>query len=102
MTNAVVGVDVGGTFTDLVLMDQDTGEVRIAKVPTTPENQAFGVLNAVAAAGIAHQPWHYHHDQRHTGAQDCAVRAHHHSGLSRCTGAWSANPPKSIWTAGAL
>jgi N-methylhydantoinase A len=53
MTNAVVGVDVGGTFTDLVLMDQDTGEVRIAKVPTTPENQAFGVLNAVAAAGIA-------------------------------------------------
>ena len=50
MTGAVVGVDVGGTFTDLVLMDPGSGRVRIAKVPTTPENQAFGVLDAVRAA----------------------------------------------------
>lgn len=43
----VVGVDVGGTFTDLVLMDPEGGEVRLAKVPSTPENQAFGVLAAL-------------------------------------------------------
>ena len=49
----IAGVDVGGTFTDLVLVDEATGEVRLAKVPTTPENQAFGVLAALAEAGVA-------------------------------------------------
>jgi N-methylhydantoinase A len=50
----VVGVDVGGTFTDLVLLDgsDPRGAVRIAKVPTTPENQAFGVLAAHEAAHV--------------------------------------------------
>jgi len=46
-----VGVDVGGTFTDLVELDQATGRVRLAKVPSTTDNQAFGVLNALNAAG---------------------------------------------------
>lgn len=46
----VVGVDVGGTFTDLVLLDQQTGAVRLAKVPTTLDNQAFGVLTALQEA----------------------------------------------------
>lgn len=46
----VVGVDVGGTFTDLILMDQTSGQVRLAKVPSTPENQAFGVLAALEEA----------------------------------------------------
>jgi len=45
----LVGVDVGGTFTDLVVFDEATGAVRVAKVPTTPRNQADGVLAAVAA-----------------------------------------------------
>ncbi|MCB1311934.1 MAG: hydantoinase/oxoprolinase family protein [Sedimentitalea sp.] len=48
---AVVGVDVGGTFTDLVALDPASGRVRLAKVPSTPDNQAFGVMNALAAAG---------------------------------------------------
>ena len=46
----LVGVDVGGTFTDLVLVDEATGEVRVAKVLTTPRNQAVGVLAALASA----------------------------------------------------
>lgn len=50
-SGAVVGVDVGGTFTDLVELDQSSGRVRLAKVPSTLDNQAFGVLNALAAAG---------------------------------------------------
>ena len=46
----IAGVDVGGTFTDLVLVDLDARTVRLAKTPTTPENQAEGVLAALAAA----------------------------------------------------
>ena len=46
----VIGCDVGGTFTDLVLMDPATGEVRIAKVPSTLDDQSRGVMNAVAEA----------------------------------------------------
>ncbi len=47
----IIGVDVGGTFTDLILLDDERREVRIAKVPTTPDNQAFGVLAAVKETG---------------------------------------------------
>lgn len=43
----VVGVDVGGTFTDLVLLDPGSGEVRFAKVPSTLDNQAYGVIAAL-------------------------------------------------------
>ena len=47
----IIGVDVGGTFTDLVLLDPATGGVRLAKVPSTPGNEAGGVMAAVAASG---------------------------------------------------
>ena len=47
-TRRIAGIDVGGTFTDLIVVDDASGEVRIAKVPTTVENQAFGVLAALA------------------------------------------------------
>ena len=40
----IIGVDVGGTFTDLISFDSNTDTVRIAKVLSTPENQAFGVM----------------------------------------------------------
>jgi N-methylhydantoinase A len=43
-----VGVDVGGTFTDLVAWDA-TGRTRALKVPTTPNNPAGGVLDGLAA-----------------------------------------------------
>jgi len=46
----LIGVDVGGTFTDLVRLDQASGAVRLAKVASTLDNQAFGVMNAVAEA----------------------------------------------------
>lgn len=51
MTGLVAGVDVGGTFTDLIVFDPDSGAVRLAKVPTTLPNQAGGVLAAFEAAG---------------------------------------------------
>ena len=49
---AVVGVDVGGTFTDLVALDPARGRVRLAKVPSTLDNQAFGVMHALSTAEI--------------------------------------------------
>jgi N-methylhydantoinase A len=48
----VVGIDVGGTFTDLMLVDDATGQVRVTKVPTTGENQAFGVLSAIEGTKV--------------------------------------------------
>ncbi len=38
-----IGIDVGGTFTDVVVVD-DAGAVKVVKTPTTCENQAVGVL----------------------------------------------------------
>jgi N-methylhydantoinase A len=48
----LVGVDVGGTFTDLIVVDEATGAVHVSKVPTTPGNQAGGVMAALRAAGV--------------------------------------------------
>ena len=49
-----VGTDIGGTFTDLVMLS-DAGEVTIVKSPTTPEDRTQGVLDAfeVAAEQLA-------------------------------------------------
>jgi N-methylhydantoinase A len=47
-----VGIDVGGTFTDLLAIDTATNEVKLAKVPTTVDNQAIGFMAALAAAGL--------------------------------------------------
>ncbi len=51
----VVGIDVGGTFTDLLLYEvgPQGARVRLAKILTTPANQADGVLAAIDAAGVA-------------------------------------------------
>ncbi len=45
----IAGIDVGGTFTDLLLVADDG--VKVVKTPTTVENQAYGVLEALAETG---------------------------------------------------
>ena len=45
-----VGIEVGGTFTDLVAVDGEN--VRTAKVPTTPANPDRGAMQAIDAAGL--------------------------------------------------
>ena len=45
-----IGVDIGGTFTDVALIDDASGAIGVAKVPTTPRNLAEGVLSALDIA----------------------------------------------------
>ena len=53
MSRAAVRVacDVGGTFTDVCVLDQATGQMRVAKTPTTPD-PIDGVLNGIKAGGV--------------------------------------------------
>jgi N-methylhydantoinase A len=46
-----VAADVGGTFTDICILDEDSGRVRVAKVPSTAD-PIEGVLSGVEQAGI--------------------------------------------------
>ncbi len=46
-----VAVDVGGTFTDICVMDESDGTVRVAKVPSTPD-PIDGVIEGVGHAGV--------------------------------------------------
>ena len=51
MPNLRVAVDIGGTFTDLCILDQDTGVVRIAKTSSTPD-PIDGVMKGLDAGGV--------------------------------------------------
>ena len=74
---AIVGVDVGGTFTDAVVVHE--GRVVTAKLPTTPEDQSIAVVAAVVAAleragleASAVTGFRPRDDRRH----ECAARGH--------------------------
>src|SRR6516164_6577610 len=45
-----IGVDIGGTFTDVALIDETSGRIGVAKVPSTPSDLAQGVLAALETA----------------------------------------------------
>ncbi len=47
----VIGVDVGGTFTDLFVLDEATASARIVKVPSTRGEEARGFMNGIARVG---------------------------------------------------
>ena len=42
-----LGVDVGGTFTDVLLLNEQNGEIHTAKVPSTPSDSSIGVLAGI-------------------------------------------------------
>src|SRR4028118_1555480 len=50
MSDTRIGVDVGGTFTDLVALSE--GAVTTAKVPSTPQDQSAGVMNAIHTSEV--------------------------------------------------
>ena len=74
-----IGVDVGGTFTDIVYCDLDTGQVAIHKVSTTPDDPSRAIIQGIAEIcrdnGIEAGRYrlraarHHHRDQRRAGAQ---------------------------------
>ena len=51
-----IGVDVGGTFTDLILVDEESGQITVDKVPSTPDDPACGTVGGIrelcAKAGV--------------------------------------------------
>ena len=51
MPNLRVAVDVGGTFTDICILDEDGGEVQVGKVPSTAD-PIEAVVDGVVGAGI--------------------------------------------------
>jgi N-methylhydantoinase A len=52
MKNIRVAVDVGGTFTDVVIMDETTGAIRIEKTSSTPDDPMAAILNGIEQGGI--------------------------------------------------
>ena len=51
MANLRVAVDIGGTFTDICIFDQDTGQIRIAKTAST-KDPIDGVMNGLRSGGV--------------------------------------------------
>src|SRR5712691_3287915 len=50
-----IGIDIVGTFTDVALVDDATGQIGVAKVPTTPRDLTQGVVFALEMAMNRHQ-----------------------------------------------
>lgn len=48
----LIGVDIGGTNTDLIFLDHAAGRLITAKVPTTSDNQADGLIEGIVALGV--------------------------------------------------
>lgn len=48
----IVGVDVGGTFTDLVIQNEDSGTIRVVKVPSTPADLVAGMVEGLEALSV--------------------------------------------------
>jgi N-methylhydantoinase A len=46
-----LGIDTGGTFTDLIGIDDETGELVVAKTPSTPSRPVDAIMNAIAESG---------------------------------------------------
>ncbi len=49
MSGKIIGVDVGGTFTDIFVLDPAKGSVRVGKVPSTRGDQSRGFIDGIAA-----------------------------------------------------
>ena len=52
MSRLRVAVDVGGTFTDICIMDEETSEIRIEKTSSTPQNPMIAVMDGMKKAKV--------------------------------------------------
>lgn len=70
----LVGSDIGGTFTDLVLLNERSGEIVITKVVTTPDDPSDAVITGVRA--LANEdPDYIHHTREFVHATTLAANA---------------------------
>jgi N-methylhydantoinase A len=53
MENWFMGIDTGGTFTDVVAIESQTGEMRTSKISSTPSDPSQSVMDGLAELGIA-------------------------------------------------
>ena len=51
--NFRLGVDVGGTYTDFVLLDESTGTMKSHKIPSTPDDMSIGVMRGLEELGVS-------------------------------------------------
>ncbi|WP_432923726.1 hydantoinase/oxoprolinase family protein [Microbispora sp. CA-135349] len=58
MSSVRIGVDTGGTFTDVVLVDEESGQIVTTKTPSTPANPADGFMAGVHKVLEAHAGSH--------------------------------------------
>src|SRR4030042_4277211 len=49
---SVLGIDMGGTFTDLVLFDEEKESLKATKVPSTPGDEAKAVFESLDESGV--------------------------------------------------
>ncbi len=47
-----IGIDTGGTFTDFVALDEESGEAQVVKRPSTPDSPSDAIFDAIAHSGI--------------------------------------------------
>ncbi|MCR9255800.1 MAG: hydantoinase/oxoprolinase family protein [Alphaproteobacteria bacterium] len=52
MSKTRVAVDVGGTFTDVCVMDEDTGQIKIEKTPSTPDDPMRAIITGIEEADV--------------------------------------------------
>ena len=52
MPNLRVAVDIGGTFTDICILDEVSGQIRVAKTASTPDDPLEGTMRGLTEAGI--------------------------------------------------
>ena len=50
MAKTIVGIDVGGTFTDIAILED--GQLKVHKLPSTPDDPSRGILQGIAEAGV--------------------------------------------------
>ena len=52
MTKLRVAVDIGGTFTDICILDEDSGALRVAKTASTPDDPLVGAMRGLGEANV--------------------------------------------------
>ena len=85
----MIGVDVGGTFTDIFVLDEATGAAQVAKVPTSRPDQSAGFLDGIGSRvdDLSTVSVVVHGTTAGTaGAQGREDRGDHHPGPARRAG----------------